>query len=96
MIGHRILKLLWVRDVGEGISLVANIHNRKSLFDTLFLETREQRCCTPDAPCEEGEGDCDSDSECMFGLKCGDNNCKQYGQYYHKKDDCCEPGMYGC
>ena len=68
----------------------------KICFNTLCLETRDQRCCTPDAPCEEGEGDCNADSECMFGLKCGDNNCKQYGQYYHKKDDCCEPGMYGC
>ena len=24
------------------------------------------------------------------GLVCGSNNCKQFGHYYHEKDDCCE------
>ena len=23
-------------------------------------------------------------------MVCGSNNCKQFGSYYHEKDDCCE------
>jgi len=61
-----------------------------------------RRCCTPDSPCGEGEGDCDGagdggvndgDRGCKAGLVCGSNNCKKFGAYYHEKDDCCErPG----
>ena len=32
-------------------------------------------CCSPSIPCDEGEGDCDSDEECKSGLICGHNNC---------------------
>jgi len=58
-----------------------------------------RRCCTPDEPCGEGEGDCDGagdgglndgDRGCRGDLVCGSNNCKQFGNYYHEKDDCCE------
>ena len=58
-----------------------------------------RRCCTPDNPCGEGEGDCDGtleggvndgDRGCQAGLVCGSNNCKKFGAYYHEKDDCCE------
>merc|ERR1711942_25878 len=57
------------------------------------------RCCTPENPCGEGEGDCDGpgdggvhdgDRGCRPGLVCGSNNCKKFGAYYHEKDDCCE------
>ena len=58
-----------------------------------------RRCCTPEEPCGEGEGDCDGpgdggvhdgDRGCRPGLVCGSNNCKKFGAYYHEKDDCCE------
>merc|ERR1711970_876798 len=53
-----------------------------------------RRCCTPDDPCDEGEGNCDSpgdgDRGCIGDLVCGRNNCKKYGSWYHEKDDCCE------
>ena len=58
-----------------------------------------KRCCTPEQPCEEGEGDCDGrgdgglndgDRGCKGDLVCGSNNCLKFGLYYHKKDDCCE------
>ena len=58
-----------------------------------------RRCCTPEAPCDEGEGDCDGPEDggsndghagCKGDLVCGSNNCKQFGAYYHDKDDCCE------
>merc|ERR1712073_322 len=58
-----------------------------------------KRCCTPENPCQEGEGDCDGAGDggvsdgnkgCKPGLVCGSNNCKKFGAYYHEKDDCCE------
>merc|ERR1711970_1439706 len=57
-----------------------------------------RRCCTPDNPCDEGEGNCDSpgdgDRGCKGDMVCGRNNCKQYGFWYHEKDDCCEKPSY--
>ena len=58
-----------------------------------------RRCCTPQQPCDEGEGDCDGPGDggqhdghagCKGDLVCGSNNCLQFGLYYHPKDDCCE------
>ena len=58
-----------------------------------------RRCCTPENPCDEGEGDCDGPGDggghdghtgCKEELVCGSNNCKQFGAFYHEKDDCCE------
>ena len=58
-----------------------------------------RRCCTPENPCDEGEGDCDGPADggghdghagCIGELLCGSNNCKQFGAYYHGSDDCCE------
>ena len=64
-----------------------------------------RRCCTPENPCDEGEGDCDGPGDggghdghaaCKGELVCGSNNCKQFGAYYHEKDDCCEkPSTFG-
>ena len=31
-------------------------------------------CCTSSNPCGEGEGDCDSDEDCMGNLKCGEGS----------------------
>merc|ERR1719282_2286430 len=58
-----------------------------------------RRCCTPENPCEYGEGDCDGPADggandghagCKGDLVCGSNNCKKFGNYYHEKDDCCD------
>merc|ERR1711931_439062 len=63
-----------------------------------------RRCCTPENPCNEGEGDCDGagdggvndgDRGCRGDLVCGSNNCKKFGAYYHDKDDCCERAEKG-
>ena len=61
-----------------------------------------RRCCTPESPCDEGEGDCDGPNDggqhdghrgCKGDLVCGSNNCKQFGIYFHEKDDCCVKPM---
>merc|ERR1711951_29863 len=58
-----------------------------------------RRCCTPEQPCGEGEGDCDGPGDggindgnrgCRGDLVCGSNNCKKFGHYFHEKDDCCD------
>ena len=46
-------------------------------------------CCTSNIPCSEGEGDCDSDSECRPGLICGHNNCNPETHDWDPVDDCC-------
>eukprot|EP01064_Diplonema_japonicum_P018641 TRINITY_DN2733_c1_g1_i5.p1 TRINITY_DN2733_c1_g1~~TRINITY_DN2733_c1_g1_i5.p1 ORF type:complete len:355 (+),score=54.39 TRINITY_DN2733_c1_g1_i5:54-1067(+) len=44
--------------------------------------------------CKLGEGDCDTDSECVDGLVCGHNNCKTMhpaeADLYMPLADCCE------
>merc|ERR1719281_1466129 len=37
-----------------------------------------RRCCTPQNPCPDGEGDCEIDNDCSGNLVCGNNNCKQF------------------
>ena len=50
-------------------------------------------CCTSTNPCGDGKGDCDSDEECIDGLKCGqgnglDNNCNSL-LFSNADYDCC-------
>jgi hypothetical protein len=51
-------------------------------------------CCTTRNRCGEDEGDCDNDSDCKAGLKCGQDNCSQKsGFLWNPADDCCyRPG----
>merc|ERR1712166_415838 len=63
-------------------------------------------CGGRDSGCDTmgvGDGDCDSDSECHAGLKCGKNNCGDFrpssgwpgsdGTSWDTGDDCCyKPG----
>ena len=53
------------------------------------IKGRSRDCCTPERPCRIGEGDCDSDDDCGFGLKCGDSNCAQFRPDNYAKADCC-------
>ena len=53
-------------------------------------------CCSTSNKCGEDEGDCDKDSHCKDGLKCGKNNCsKKSGLQWDATDDCCykPPGI---
>merc|ERR1719318_477414 len=46
---------------------------------------KDDGCCTKDKPCDEGEGDCDDDTECRGSLVCGKDNCP-----WGDDDDCCK------
>ena len=35
------------------------------------------------------EGDCNSDSECLEGLKCGNSNCNANSGSWSPNSDCC-------
>ena len=55
-------------------------------------------CCSETNRCDVGEGDCDKDSHCLDGLKCGSDNCpssRTFGSTeWDYGDDCCyKPGM---
>jgi len=45
--------------------------------------------CTPRKPCSAGQGDCDRDSDCQSGLKCGRDNCKDFDSKASSYADCC-------
>ena len=50
-------------------------------------------CCTANEPCDIGDGDCDSDDQCIGNLRCGQNNCAGNGTLkanFTSMSDCCE------
>merc|ERR1711970_1695775 len=48
-------------------------------------------CCSVGSPCQAGEGDCDSDDQCVGDLQCGENNCDRKGySSFDAGDDCCQ------
>ena len=47
--------------------------------------------CTPEFPCENGEGDCDVDADCAVGLRCVSNLGADYGMPANY-DVCVVPG----
>ena len=44
--------------------------------------------CTSKNPCGEDEGDCNNDSQCKEGHKCGTDNCRASLDFY-SQIDCC-------
>jgi hypothetical protein len=50
-------------------------------------------CCTNDAPCVKGNGDCDFDTDCAGDLYCGEDNCLLYhstlNSAWETTADCC-------
>jgi len=61
----------------------------------------DENCCRNIGNgCSEGQGDCDNNGECEFGLICGVNNCRDYNTSADPNADCCTPkpecdGSYG-
>ena len=48
-------------------------------------------CCSIENPCDEKEGDCDSDSECKDNFQCGIDNCNDMNDAtnFDFSADCC-------
>jgi len=68
----------------------ASFESQCPLKENCFLDSIGRwsgSCCTSEFQCLEGEGDCDSDSDCAGPLVCGTNNCADVFQDTH---DCCE------
>ena len=66
-------------------------------FDCMYQECHNNQCrldsystdwslCSQESPCTEGEGDCDSDLECVSSLVCGTDNCA----HGPSSMDCCK------
>merc|ERR1711939_214497 len=51
----------------------------------------DDNCCTPENPCYDGEGDCDTDRDCVGDLRCGVDNCAGPSLGFDATDDCCYP-----
>ena len=67
------------------------------IFSACLGLSTDYDCCTKSNPCNKGEGDCDKDSECASGLKCGTDNCRDFNSNAAADFDCCiepEPGYY--
>ena len=52
-------------------------------------------CSTAGCPCDEGQGDCDFDSDCAQGLICAQDVGAKYG-WTPSRDVCEQPGGGGC
>ena len=81
-----------IEDSSRNLPLLQNKNNNIVKIETKRCQGRnvdQGKCCTTENPCDEGEGDCESDFECSRSLICGINNCKQFGDVFHPKDDCC-------
>ena len=50
--------------------------NILSTFCNGTIPSGDWHCCTEANRCQENKGDCDNDDQCMPGLSCGHNNCK--------------------
>jgi len=57
-------------------------------------------CCSFTKPCDEFQGDCDSDLDCKAGLQCGFDNCLPTHSTYQwvlpERDCCFRPNVTGC
>ena len=54
----------------------------------MWTEENGSTCCSENNQCAEGEGDCDSDSDCKGFLRCGKSNCNP-AKGFPEDADCC-------
>ncbi|MEZ4237176.1 MAG: M23 family metallopeptidase [Myxococcota bacterium] len=91
----------WPCDVGEGdCDTDADCETRRvctpdtgarygldPTLDTCEWPLGHSLRCSPDTPCDTGEGDCDTDSDCLGGLSCQDTDGR-YGWWYTNVQTC--------
>jgi hypothetical protein len=78
-------------------------HDTEGSFLCLAVDVRNCRgtsnCCTDASPCTLMDGPCNTATECLGDLICGNKNCKDHqvlrsdetGTPYANKDNCCIP-----
>ena len=80
-------------DTNDVNSLDVTKINILSPFCDGTIPDGDWQCCTLSHPCTEGKGDCDRDEDCMPGLSCGSNNCKEAfstgSSAWDSTADCC-------
>ena len=64
----------------------------KELFLQCWMSNTTWACCSSLNPCEEAEGDCDNDYDCLGNLKCGKNNC--HPPFDEDADCCYDPSSF--
>ena len=47
-------------------------------------------CCSEAAQCSEGEGDCDTHTQCAGDLVCVEDNCRLWNPLAAADFDCCQ------
>merc|ERR1712216_416017 len=86
-------------------SLTRDDHVKKAVLPSTDINIPSSECyasgwgslaktknCTNEFPCEEGQGDCDYDSECNKDLQCGLDNCIEINgpdSGFDSTADCC-------
>ena len=58
--------------------------------DKCNADDDDNECCSTESPCRVGEGDCDTNAECVGDLVCGTNNCQMFDASWKDTRDCCE------
>ena len=81
---------------GIGHSLYSHALDQTFIFLACATGTGGASCCTGSNQCGEGEGDCDSDTDCFGNLKCGqgsgkDDNCDASLGFRDDFDCCYDP-----
>ena len=68
------------------LTLWLKIYRYIFISEICTAENTNWSCCSVSQKCDEFQGDCDKDSECKSGLKCGTNNCPTG---FPSSYDCC-------
>jgi hypothetical protein len=76
---------------------VGEHYGYKASFDVCVADCPDwgvggKRYCTPGCPCDDGEGDCDGDEECVAGTRCLNN----VGEHYGFSDPTVDVCVAGC
>ena len=78
--------------IEENIHILFNVYFLSAVGDDCTTGDTNWACCNnKPGKCGEGEGDCDYDSHCKAGLKCGVNNCPS--GFPSSGYDCCYKGI---
>ena len=72
-----------------------NVFSCSTLFENILKEIFIQctgcdnvwSCCSSASPCNDEQGDCDTNDDCIGDLVCGISNC--IGSKYPPNVDCC-------